>query len=235
MYEDCFESKINGKSCIKGNKIYGIGNIRVSVHYTHWIVNNLDCNSVLDIGCADGIIESVLENKKYIGVDIGADIYKRSEKENIFYIENYEELKSFIKKNTVDFTILYDVLEHTFDFTDLFISALESSNKYCLVSLPNEENIRNRIAFLFGKGLEIHKLDMYGKHVNHRHLWLIQINKAIKILEKEANKFGFEIDKIYYYHSLPTTKYKQYIYKFVTDKLPESLSSSGFAVLFRKI
>jgi predicted TPR repeat methyltransferase len=197
--------------------------------------NNIDIKSVLDIGCADGIVSKVIDkNIKYMGVDIGADIYKRTNSKNIYYIEDYVSLKNFILQNKSDLCLLLDVLEHTFDFTDLFETSLQSANKYVFVSLPNEENIRNRIGFLLGKGIPVHSLDMVGKHVNHRHLWLIQMNKAKQILEEKAKEYNFILENEIYYISLPNTFYKRFIYKLIVDRLPYSVAVNGFGFLFRK-
>ena len=102
------------------------------------------------------------------------------------------------------------------------------------VSLPNEENIHLRLGFLSGRGINRHGLEMYGKHVNHRHLWLIQISKAEKILKNIAEAYDFEMVQKSHYIAYPTTKWKRVIYKLGMLFLPWSVKSRNFILLFRK-
>ena len=52
--------------------------------------------------------------------------------------------------------------------------ALKKSNKYVLVSLPNEDYIISRIRFVFGKGIMTHGLEMVNTKPGHKHQWFIQ-------------------------------------------------------------
>ena len=190
---------------------------------------------VLDIGCGDGVISSLVgDSVEYIGVDIGAGCYDEVDSPNIKYIRDNEELLFSIKTIEPDISMLINVLEHTFDFSGLFEQALESTKNVVLVSLPNEENIHLRLGFLSGRGINSHGLEMYGKHVNHRHLWLIQISKAEKILKNIAEAYDFEMVQKSHYIAYPTTKWKRVIYKLGMLFLPWSVKSRNFILLFRK-
>lgn len=220
-----------------GKNIFGYGNVRLGPHYYKWLLEDVSRNKkVLDIGCGDGVISSVIgDNVEYMGVDIGAGCYDEVDNPNIKYIRDYHELLSYIKTSKPDISILINVLEHTFDFSGLFKQALESTKDVVLVSLPNEENIHLRLGFLFGKGINSHGLEMYGKHVNHRHLWLIQMHKAEKILVSIATLYGYEILAKNHYIAYPTTKWKRVLYKIGMCFLPWSLKSRNFILLFKKV
>jgi 2-polyprenyl-3-methyl-5-hydroxy-6-metoxy-1,4-benzoquinol methylase len=223
-------AKFNGKN------IFGYGNVRLGPHYYKFLLEDVSRNKrVLDIGCGDGVISSVVgDSVEYMGVDIGAGCYDEVDNPNIKYIRDHNELLSYIKASKPDISMLINVLEHTFDFSGLFNQALESTKDVVLVSLPNEENIHLRLGFLFGKGINSHGLEMYGKHVNHRHLWLIQISKAEKILKNIAETYGFEMIEKNHYIAYPTTKWKRVIYKLGMLFLPWNVKSRNFILLFRK-
>jgi hypothetical protein len=226
-----------GKTKFNRNNIYGYGNIRLAIHYYNHILKPISKNkTILDIGCGDGIINEVIDyDTPYLGIDIGAGCYKEVSKNNVLYIRDYETLLESIDKNKSDITVLINVLEHTFDFTGLFIKALENSKEYCFVTLPNEENIHNRIDFLIGNGIKSHTLDMVDKHVNHRHLWLIQSKKAENILKKIAKNYGFELEQTYRTISYPNTKWKRMVYKLGMSLLPWGVKARNVAWLFIKV
>lgn len=226
-----------GNTKLVGNKIYSFGSIRLAPHYYNHILKGISQNkSILDIGCGDGIIGTVVDpGIKYIGLDIGAGSYEEVNRKNIYYIRDYETLLQSIEKNKSDISILVNVLEHTLDFTSLFEKALQNTNEHILVTLPNEENIHLRLNFLFGRGITSHTLDMVGKHVNHRHLWLIQMEKAKEILVKLAESHGFELNGFYQTISFPKTKWKSIIYRLIMKFLPWKLKSRNFALLFKKM
>lgn len=223
-----------------GKNIYGYGNVRLAPHYVMHLINPLfPFSSLLDIGCGDGIVKDYLPEKErgevdYIGIDIGAGIYEETKSPNIKYVRDHQKLLNSIN-DTYDVSILINVLEHTLDFTSLFKMALEKTKMYILVTLPNAENIHERLRFLLGKGIKTHMLDMIGLHPNHRHLWLIQIEKAVRILESIAKNYEFQLINITHYLAFPTTPWKRMIYRSVVYPLPWSVKARSFAMLFEKI
>lgn len=225
-----------GMSNYNHNNIYGYGNFRLSVHYYRHILKDLSSGkSILDIGCGDGVVGTIVEDDVvYKGLDIGAGCYDEIERDDIHYIRDYDQLLSSIENQKSDISLLLNVLEHTFDFTELFEKALLNSNEYVFVALPNEENIHLRLDFLLGKGITSHTLDMVGLHVNRRHLWLIQEKKAEEILVKVAKKHNFVLESKHRTISYPSTMWKRVVYKGLTSFLPWSLKSRNFGFLFKK-
>src|SRR5436305_15100731 len=107
------------------------GQTRKALLYMGWAVENLGpIDSVLDIGSGDGIAANALPaGITYSGIDIGADIYARAGHVN--YIENFDELRSEVAAHpSADLVTIFDVLEHTTDFTTLFRDGANSARRY---------------------------------------------------------------------------------------------------------
>lgn len=231
------ELKEYGKSIYDGSNLYGYGKVRLATHYYKSLIEpHSKGRSVLDIGCGDGIIGTIVgDDVEYRGLDIGAGIYGESDSSNISYIRNYPELLSAIGSSQNDISLLINVLEHTFDFTDLFEKALENTKDLVFVALPNEESLLARLRFLIGKGILTHNLDMHGLHVNHRHLWLIQIPEAEKLLTMFASRHGFKLIEKSHYLGYPNTKWKRVLYRLGMSFLPWRLKAMGVSFLFKKV
>lgn len=224
-----------GISKLINKNIHAIGNVRLAVEYFKHVILPLKPNSILDIGCGDGVlVDHILDTIQYRGVDIGAGCYPESSNARIDYIYDKRGLLKELEHAKADIVLLINVLEHTEEFSELFEIALNCSNKYVFVCLPNEENIHNIVKFVSGCGIDSHGLDMHGKHLNQRHLWLIQEYKARKILEKIGNVKNFHLISNHYSISFPNTLYKRLIYRFLMAFIPWKFKSRSFAYLFVK-
>lgn len=227
-----------GKAKIKGDRVFGFGNVRLSGLLTEVFkqrrIDFKDYKTVLDIGCGDGMAKNSLLDLNYLGLDIGAGCYPEVEDDSIKYIRNRETLEQAALDNKSDLVILINVLEHTEDFDGLFVVALKSCNKSLVVSLPNEFNIHLRLSFLFGNGINSHGLEMWKKHLNNRHLWLIDPTKAEAILTDIASSHGFTLVDRFDYIALPTTKWKRVIYRILILFLPMSMASRNFTLVYDK-
>lgn len=146
-------------------------------------------SSILDIGCGDGVVSHQLPaGIDYQGLDIDeACIYKQDiNNPAIMYIKAAQIPGVMQKNGPWDMVLLLDVIEHTPNFTHLFEHALENASKYVVVSLPNELFILDRARMLAGKELNAHSLDLLGKPEGFKHQFIINIEKAKKILRKSA-------------------------------------------------
>lgn len=227
----------DGVTKFNGGNIYGYGNVRLAPHYYSYLIGpEAGGKTVLDIGCGDGVVGTIVgDDVSYRGIDIGAGIYPERPNASVKYIRDYDELLDNISSSDVDISMLINVLEHSFDFTGLFEAALKSTKSTVVVALPNEENIHNRLDFLFGRGVKSHTLEMVGQHVNHRHLWLIQIPQAVDALGKVAKEHGFILSHQANYIAYPSTSWKQLLYRIGMLVLPWTLKARNFALIFRKV
>lgn len=159
------------------------------------VLNRYQTGSVLDIGCGDGVVEGHLnKGTTYTGLDISdACIYEqKNDRLNIRYI-NATEIPETIRANGPWGTILLlDVIEHTRDFVSLFEIAASQSERV-VVSLPNELFALDRMRMLVGRELNAHSLDLLGMPEGFKHQYIINIDKARRILCKTASKHGFSL------------------------------------------
>lgn len=120
------------------------------------ILNKIQYESVLDIGCRESMIKSLLKPKKYIGVDLeNANVNLDLNKIN----------KLPIKDNSFDLVIASQILEHLFNPLLIISEIKRISKKYILIGLPNEYPYDNRIRFLLRKDMDFKKgYQQYSHH-----------------------------------------------------------------------
>ncbi len=211
------------------------GGQRKALVYTKWAVEHLaGFKSVLDIGAGDGkAAEALPEGIEYSGIDIGADIYGRTSR--VKYIENYDALRRGIAASPpADLVSLFDVLEHTADFTSLFKDGAARCRKYLFVSLPNEMNVDCRLRFLFGGPIPAHGLDLLAAKPGHKHQWLITYDRAKEVLVSEASLLGFELTHEVFVRDLPRTGWKRLLVRLLEAPMSSSLTGHGIAFVFTR-
>lgn len=110
-------------------------------------------STVLDIGCATGLIANILVNEKQCtvdGVEYDVEAFNICKKSQLFRnIFNFsitdKENKNFeiLKKNKYDYIILADILEHLINPWDVLISIhdLLKDHGQIIISLPNIAHI----------------------------------------------------------------------------------------------
>tara|TARA_B100000683_G_scaffold269390_1_gene306341 strand:- start:1625 stop:2329 length:705 start_codon:yes stop_codon:yes gene_type:complete len=195
---------------------------RLAAFYAQNIVQKLDIDSVIDIGCADGVVQQNLSaHINYAGYDANAGIYDEADNPDITYHPVEQSSFDFVKEEA-DAVLLFDVLEHTLGFVPYFETAMEWAKKYVVVSLPNEFNFRIRAGFVRGKDIPCHGLQMVNTDGGHRHLWLVNPESATRVLQKSAAAKGFELAHIFHVGPRPKKMYKRLVYdviKAVTSPL----------------
>ena len=204
----------------------------------YFLKKNNDIKTFLDIGCGNGILLDLMNNKmKYLGVDADAGVYKRKKNKNIKYFYDGKKTENFLikkDKNKYDCVVCMDVLEHTDTFLGLFSIALKKSNKYVLIGLPNEDYIISRLRFLFGGGILTHGLEMISAKPGHKHQWFIQYKTALLLLKNYAKKNNFILKKKYFFVDQPRTLWKRILYKTILICLPKHLQMNDFCLVFKK-
>ena len=144
-------------------KMYHIGrqlnlekNIRIKIMAD--IVNNLNLNgaNILDIGCYDGTLLSLIENKKnnLYGLDASDYAITKARKRGIgvkkFFFDDKKKIP--LKSNFFDLVIAGEIIEHIFD-TDFFLDEiyrLLKKDGFLLLSTPNLASLGRRLMLLLG-------------------------------------------------------------------------------------
>ena len=201
------------------------------------ILSDYPVDSILDIGCGDGVVSKHLpSNTSYLGLDINeACIYEKSENNPLIRYINPEAIPDLVSsEGPWDMTLLFDVLEHTTDFTGLFKLALHSSNKYIAVSLPNELFILDRLRMLAGKELNAHSLDLVNQPDGFKHQYIINIEKAKSILEKIGIQEGFQLENEFVRPIIPKNRLIRPLAHFVQLISNDQLWSQGSVFIFSK-
>jgi SAM-dependent methyltransferase len=150
------------------------------------IPDYLTFNSVLEIGCAMGILLNNLAEqlsiKNVYGLDISGENIKVAKElypGNTFFQGTIEDLKSITSKNCMppefDLIILSDIIEHIPDEMK-FLKMVKEISSYVLINLPLEKCFRNR-----------HR--KYGEDDHSGHLHCYDREMALSLI----NQTGFEV------------------------------------------
>ena len=153
-------------------------------------------NSILDIGCGDGVVGDLIPKEcNYQGIDLSnASIYRQNTEDPRITYSQPDYLKTTLQQSQkADAVLMLDVLEHTPGFTELFELSLPQAKNYVLVSLPNELFLVDRLKFILGKEHPAHSLDLIKLPVGFKHQYLINTSKARHILSEIAEKHGFTL------------------------------------------
>ncbi|MCP9830274.1 class I SAM-dependent methyltransferase [Synechococcus sp. HJ21-Hayes] len=172
---------------------------RLAALATQHIIGRLtQIESVIDIGCGDGVVGTLLpERCRYRGIDLSnATIYKQNQDDTRIIYSAPEELESLLSNSEpADAVLMLDVLEHTRTFSELFKLAIPLANNFLIVSLPNELFLLDRLRLLAGKEHPAHSLDLINLPEGFKHQFIINISKARHILNRIAIDHGFRLSE----------------------------------------
>jgi ubiquinone/menaquinone biosynthesis C-methylase UbiE len=142
-------------------------------------IKDLKIESILDVGCGEGITLSKLkENKigrRYEGIDYSKEAVKIANKNypNLHILEG-DIYKLKYKDNSFDLVICSEVLEHLEDPQKALRELMRVSRRYILLSVPNEPWF-----YLFN-------YTQWGKDIGHINKW--SRNKFVKFIKLESYK-----------------------------------------------
>jgi len=208
---------------------------RTAVTLSRWIAGRTPgLTSVIDVGCGDGVARHQLDAQtSYRGIDVGADIYARSSDPSVIYIEDASSLADELRRQQPAHTLfMFDVLEHTDTFVELFDIGSELAQHQIVVSLPNEANLRHAIHMLLDELPGAHGVRMVGSKPGHRHKWLINLSGAVDVLSSHANERGFALDRIVHVLNMAPGAGKRVARRLLMSALPLRLQSYQFVLLF---
>jgi 2-polyprenyl-3-methyl-5-hydroxy-6-metoxy-1,4-benzoquinol methylase len=201
------------------------------------ILPRYPANSILDIGCGDGVVNEYLsEDTNYFGLDItDACIYEQKHaNQKVRYVEASNIPGIVRSEGAWDTILLLDVIEHTRDFTGLFKEALRSANKYVVVSLPNELFVIERLRMLLGRELNAHSLDLIKQPEGFKHQFIINTQKARLILQNAAEELGFSLAEEIVRPLVTKRKWQQPAFNILGLLYNDQVWSQGSIFVFNK-
>ena len=144
-----------------------------------------DCQSLLDVGCRDGILKSHLpDSVEYAGVDLFPG-------EHVLRTCNVEEGLPF-EDGEFDTVVALDLLEHTDNIWFVFDEFTRVASKQIMVVFPNMYHWRNRQRFLLGKEQDKYRLP--PEPILDRHRWLTSYTASVEFMQAMAEKHDLDVE-----------------------------------------
>lgn len=154
-------------------------------------------NKVLDIGCDNGTIGSLIRKKgnEVYGVDLSVDAIKfAKEKEIQVLVADMKSIFPFLE-NSFDVVFAGEIIEHIYD-TDQFLDEVKRVLRpygHLVLTTPNLASLGRRVLLLLGKNpiIEVSPvISPVGKSVGHiRYFVKESITKLLR-------SHGFNVDRI---------------------------------------
>lgn len=109
--------------------------------------------SVLDLGCGDGLLLSLLESDGVhgTGLDLSETAVKKAQARGLDARAHDFAKPLPYADRTFDIVVMLDVLEHLYDPATLLAEATRVSKKYVLVGVPNFSSLPARLQVLLGR------------------------------------------------------------------------------------
>lgn len=109
--------------------------------------------TVLDIGCGDGLLLSMLSEKGVTGegVDFSVEAIRKCEEKGVRATQHNLEGTLPFPDNSFDWVVALDVLEHQHDPAPLLAEMKRISKKNVVVGVPNFSSLPARLQVLLGR------------------------------------------------------------------------------------
>lgn len=133
-------------------------------------IENLSVDSLLDVGCGEGLgLEKLLRKhfpKKVYGVDINSNALKIAKNTLPNVVFEKGDIKNLrFKENIFDLVIALEVVEHVRDFNTSINELVRVSKKYILISVPWEP------VFSLANLLRGKNINRFGRDMEHINYW----------------------------------------------------------------
>jgi methionine biosynthesis protein MetW len=148
--------------------------------------------TVLDLGCGDGLLLSLLKEKglRVAGLDLSDEAVRRCAARGIEARAHSLEGKLPYTDGEFDTVVLLDVLEHLYDPASVLAEAARIARQRVIVGVPNFSSLPARLQALCGKVPENNRPNK--GHVywfNHRVLAAMAGKNGLKIVRSKTNTF----------------------------------------------
>ena len=143
--------------------------------------------TLLDVGCFEAPLRSLLNTLDYTGVDFVGD------PDIQLNLENIESLP--FKDNSFDTVICIEVLEHLVNLHQMFDELVRVSSRYVVVSLPNCWRDA-RVKIERGQGSFLH----YGlpeEKPDDRHKWFFNFEEALNFMNSKAEQHNLSLVEVF--------------------------------------
>ncbi len=138
---------------------------------------------VLDVGCDEALLKSLVTDIDYTGIDVGGS------PDLVIDLEEIERLP--FDDNAFDSIVCSDVLEHLDQLHHIFFELVRVSGRYLVISLPNNWcNARRPIEKGHGH------FSFYGLPASKpvdRHKWFFGLSEAKEFFEAQQEIFQIKI------------------------------------------
>ena len=201
--------------------------LNIRIKHVLGVLENLNFNNILDVGCRDCSISKAIEkNISYYG----CDLFQNNEK-SVAYVGNFMDVEF---DRTFDCVIALDIVEHVDDPYILVDKLFELPNRYVIVSLPNCYDIRHKYLFCFKNTLG-NKYTFNTYNSLDRHRWLMNYDEIILFYKFCANKFNSDINISYLKTGLDNTKlFNRVVLFFLSLFLSKKDMTSTIFCIFEK-
>ena len=156
------------------------------------IINELDYQTLLDVGCRDGSLKSLLpESKEYYGNDLFQNSIN-----SVNYVGDIIDIDF---PNKFDCIVALDIIEHVDDPHGLVDRLILLSSKHVIISLPNTYDIQHKFRFVFKNSLS----SQYEFGISNkldRHRWLMNYDEINNFFRNYAhiNNMKLQIEEVRY-------------------------------------
>jgi SAM-dependent methyltransferase len=202
-----------------------------------------DFNSMLDIGCGNGVFSSeakVRTSCRLYGVDGSEYALQQAEKigfERLALIGDFNQDTLPFDSEQFDFCFCKDLLEHLVspDFLLREAHRVLKPNGYLLVHVPNHFTLYGRIKFLFDNDIDTYGYFPESDRWNFPHIRFFTHESFVQLLKLQG--FDVVLDLSHHFFAIPYGRYLVPFKKWrswLSSKYPSQFAE-GFTFLVKKV